>query len=64
MQAHEALEASGVCDPGVMLQHGRMLLALRRPRVAVNLLLQAAALKPEMSQTHALLASAFRTMAM
>ena len=64
VRAHETLEASGVREPDVMLQHGQMLLALRRPRDAVNLLLQAAALKPEMGQTHALLASAFRTMAM
>ena len=64
VRAHEALEASGVCEPDVMLQHGQMLQALRRHVEAVDLLLQAAALKPEMSQTHALMATSFRSMAL
>ena len=64
VRAHEALEASGVREPDAMLQHGQMLQALRRHHDAIDVLMQAAALKPQMVQVHALLATSFRDMAM
>lgn len=62
--AFEKLEASGVREPDAMLQHGAMLQALRRPREAVEVLLEAAAIEPSMMQLHAMMATAFRDMAL
>jgi len=64
VQAHEALEESGVREPDAMLQHGQVLQALRRHRDAIDVLMQTASLKPQMPQAHALLATSFRDMAM
>jgi predicted O-linked N-acetylglucosamine transferase (SPINDLY family) len=64
VRAHEALQANGVREPDAMLQHGQMLQALRRHRDAIDVLLQTAALKPQMVQAHALLATSFRDLAM
>ncbi|MBL8287150.1 MAG: hypothetical protein JNL85_04120 [Rubrivivax sp.] len=62
--AFEKLEASGVREPDAMLQHGAMLQALRRPAEAIDVLMQAAAIEPTMMQLHAMMATAFRDMAM
>jgi len=62
--AFEKLEAGGTREPDAMLQHGAMLQALRRPREAIDVLMQAAAIEPTMMQLHAMMATAFRDMAM
>ncbi|MFO1266363.1 MAG: hypothetical protein U1F67_05930 [Rubrivivax sp.] len=62
--AFEKLEAGGVREPDAMLQHGAMLQALRRPMEAIDVLMQAAAIEPTMMQLHAMMATAFRDMAM
>ncbi|MCC6248662.1 MAG: glycosyltransferase [Rubrivivax sp.] len=62
--AFEKLEAGGTREPDAMLQRGAMLQALRRPREAIDVLMQAAAIEPTMMQLHAMMATAFRDMAM
>lgn len=62
--AFEKLEAAGVREPDAMLQHGAMLQALRRPAEAIDVLMRAAAIEPTMMQLHAMMATAFRDMAM
>ena len=63
-EAYACLEASGVSEPDAMVQHGAMLQALRRHPEAIDRLMQAAALQPQMMQTHALMATSFRDMAL
>ncbi len=60
----EQLEAAGVQETDAMLQHAGNLLALRRPGAALTVLLRAAAVEPSRAQTHAMLATAFRDMAL
>jgi predicted O-linked N-acetylglucosamine transferase (SPINDLY family) len=62
--AYERLEAAGVREPDAMLQHGAMLQALRRPLQAIGVLMRAAAVDPRTAMLHALMATAFRDMAM
>jgi predicted O-linked N-acetylglucosamine transferase (SPINDLY family) len=62
--AFERLEAGGTREPDAMLQHGAMLQALRRPKESIDILMQAAAIDPTMMQLHAMMATAFRDMAM
>jgi predicted O-linked N-acetylglucosamine transferase (SPINDLY family) len=64
IEAFERLQASGVEEPDVLVQHGAMLQALRRHKEAIAKLMQAAALKPERIDAHALMATSFRDMAM
>jgi len=60
VQAWAALEEAGVREPEPMLQHASMLQALGRHREAMELLLQALSLKPDLVRGHALLADACR----
>ena len=62
--AFEALQADGVAEYDAMVQHGAMLLALRRHVAAIDTLMQAAAVRPECINAHALMATGFRDMAM
>ncbi len=62
--AFERLEAGGVREADAMLQHAAMLQALRQPMESVKLLMEAAAIEPTMLQLHAMMATAFRDMAM
>jgi predicted O-linked N-acetylglucosamine transferase (SPINDLY family) len=62
--AFARLEASGVREADAMLQHASMLQALRQPKESIDLLMQAAAIEPTKVQIHALMATAFRDMAM
>jgi len=62
--AFEKLEATGVREPDAMLQHGAMLQALRKPKESIDVLMQAAALEPAMMPLHAMMATAFRDMAL
>ena len=64
IEAYACLEASGVLEPEAMVQHGAMLQALRRHPEAIDRLMQAAAIQPQMVQTHALMATSFRDMAL
>ena len=64
IEAYACLEASGVNEPEAMVQHGAMLQALRRHPEAIDRLMQAAAIQPEMMQAHALMATSFRDMAL
>jgi predicted O-linked N-acetylglucosamine transferase (SPINDLY family) len=61
---YERLEASGVREPDAMLAHASNLQALRRPLQAIDVLMQAAAIEPTLMQLHALMATAFRDMAL
>jgi predicted O-linked N-acetylglucosamine transferase (SPINDLY family) len=58
--AFEALEAAGHRHVDAMAQHGAMLIALKRPREAVEVLMRAAAEDPTAKPVHALMATAFR----
>lgn len=60
IEAYACLEASGVHEPDAMVQHGAMLQALRRHPEAIDRLMQAAAIKPDLMQAHALMATSFR----
>ncbi|MDO8420146.1 MAG: hypothetical protein Q7S90_08920 [Rubrivivax sp.] len=60
VQAWAALEQAGVREPEPMVQHASMLQALGRHREAMELLLQALSLKPDLVRGHALLADACR----
>jgi len=62
--AFEQLEATGSEEPDAMLQHGAMLQALRRPKESIEVLMRAAAKAPAMMPLHAMMATAFRDMAM
>ncbi len=62
--AFERLEAGGTREPDAMLQHGAMLQALRRPKESIDILMQAAAIAPSMMSLHAMMATAFRDMAL
>lgn len=62
--AFEQLEATGSEEPDAMLQHGAMLQALRRPNESIEVLMRAAAKAPAMMPLHAMMATAFRDMAM
>lgn len=62
--AYERLEATGCKEPDAMLQHGANLLALRRPMDAVNVLVRGAAEDPTMVALHAMMATAFRDLAL
>ena len=64
IEAYACLEASGVNEPDAMVQHGAMLQALRRHPEAIDRLMQAAAIQPDLMQTHALMATSFRDMAL
>jgi len=64
IEAYACLEASGVNEPEAMVQHGAMLQALRRHPEAIDRLMQAAAIQPEMMQAHAMMATSFRDMAL
>jgi len=64
IEAYACLEASGVQEPEAMVQHGAMLQALRRHPEAIDRLMQAAAIRPQMMQAHALMATSFRDMAL
>ena len=60
VQAWAELEEAGVREPEPMLQHASMLQALGRHQEAMELLLQALSLKPDLVRGHALLADACR----
>ncbi|MDE2080254.1 MAG: hypothetical protein KGI90_02795 [Burkholderiales bacterium] len=60
----ERLAATGAEEADAMLQHGGNLLALRRPREALAVLLRASAVEPTRIQVHAMLATAFRDLAL
>lgn len=60
VQAWAALEDAGVREPEPMLRHASMLQALGRHREAMELLLRALSLKPDLVRGHALLADACR----
>jgi len=60
VQAWAALEEAGVREAEPMLQHASMLQALGRHREAMELMLQALAMKPDLVRGHALLADACR----
>jgi predicted O-linked N-acetylglucosamine transferase (SPINDLY family) len=62
--AFERLEAAGVREPDAMLQHAAMLQALRKPKESIEILMEAAAIEPAMMQLHAMMATAFRDMAL
>jgi predicted O-linked N-acetylglucosamine transferase (SPINDLY family) len=62
--AFERLEAGGVREPDAMLQHAANLQAQRLHVQAIDVLMQAAAIEPTMMQLHAMMATAFRDMAM
>ncbi|MBL8340741.1 MAG: UDP-N-acetylglucosamine-peptide N-acetylglucosaminyltransferase [Rubrivivax sp.] len=62
--AFEKLWATGAREPDAMLQHAAMLQALRKPKESIELLMEAAALEPAMLQLHAMMATAFRDMAL
>ena len=64
VEAYACLEASGVLEPEAMVQHGAMLQALRRHPEAIDRLMRAAAIQPQMMQAHALMATSFRDMAL
>ena len=64
VDAYVCLEASGVNEPEAMVQHGAMLQALRRQPEAIDRLMQAAAIQPQMIRAHALMATSFRDMAL
>jgi len=64
IEAYACLEASGVNEPEAMVQHGAMLQALRRHPEAIDRLLQASSIQPQMMQAHALMATSFRDMAL
>lgn len=64
VDAFERLEAAGTREPDAMLQHGAMLQALRKPKESIDVLMQAAAIEPAKMPLHALMATAFRDMAM
>ena len=61
---HEQLQRNGVREVDAMVQHGAMLQALRRPVEAIDILMQAAAIKPGLAQTHAVMSTSFRDMAL
>ena len=62
--AFAQLEAAGVLEPDAMLQHAANLQALRRPVQAIDVLMRAAGIAPGMAQLHAMMATAFRDMAL
>jgi len=64
VEAYACLEASGVLEPEAMVQHGAMLQALRRHPEAIDRLMQAAAIQPQLVKAHALMATSFRDMAL
>ena len=64
LAVHEQLQRNGVREVDAMVQHGAMLQALRRPVEAIDILMQAAAIKPELAQTHAVMSTSFRDMAL
>ncbi|CAD5373634.1 TPR_REGION domain-containing protein [Rubrivivax sp. A210] len=55
-----ALEAAGIQDAEMMVQHGAVLLSLLRPGEAAEVLLRALPLKPDAPMGHALLSDACR----
>ena len=64
VSAFERLEAQGECHADAMAQHAAMLIALKRPLEAVDLLMRAAAEKPDATALHALMGTAFRDAAL
>ncbi|WP_428422612.1 tetratricopeptide repeat protein [Methylibium sp.] len=57
---YERLERSGVRDCDLLVNHGAMLQALRRHTEAIGKFLEAAALKPDHVQAHAMMSTSFR----
>ena len=55
-----ALEAAGTQDPETMARHASMLLALCRPREALDVLIRALGVNPGVVAVHVLMADAFR----
>ena len=64
LEAFECLYACGVRETDALLQQASMLQALRRHVQAIDILMQAASIKPNLLQAHALMATSFRDMAM
>lgn len=62
IDAYQRLERSGVRDSDMMVNHGAMLQALRRHPEAIAKFMEAAALKPEHVQAHAMMSTSFRDM--
>lgn len=62
--AYERLEAMGERHVDAMAQHAAMLIALKQPLKAVDVLMRAAAEKPDAASLHALMATAFRDAAL
>jgi len=58
--AFAALEAAGTQDPEVMARHASMLLALCRPREALDVLIRALGVNPGVVGVHVIMADAFR----
>lgn len=60
--AFERVEAGGLRDADVFLQHGAMLQALMRHPEAIGKFMEAAAMRPDHAQAHALMSTSFRDM--